>query len=87
VGQEDVAKKGEEMKRALILSAVIIALTVPALAAPADTAKPKPCPKGQVALTSTVTGDHYCGAMGIVPTNGMAQPVLIPEKPAKKTKP
>lgn len=78
------------MKRALLLSAVIIALTSPALAAPADTAKPakpKPCPKGQVALTSTVTGDHYCGAMGIVPTNGMAQPVLIPEKPAKKAKP
>ena len=79
------------MKRSQVLSTIIIALAVPALAAPANTAKaakPKPCPKGQVPLTSTVTGDHYCAAMsGVSVVGGGAQPVLIPEKPAKKTKP
>jgi len=77
------------MKRSLILSAFIIVLALPALAAtPATTdksAKPKPCPKGQIPLTSKITGDHYCAAMGGVSVvGGGPQPVVVPAKPAKK---
>jgi hypothetical protein len=77
--------------RIKFLIAVALTIAAPALAATptptAKAAKPK-CPKGQVPLTSTVTGDHYCAAMGGVSVvGGGAQPVLIPEKPAKKTKP
>jgi hypothetical protein len=57
----------------------------PASAAKAD--KPRSCPKGQVELTSKVTGDRYCAAIGgISVIGGGPQPILIPEKPAKKSK-
>ena len=76
------------MKRPPILTAILFALAVPALAAtPATrdkTAKPK-CPKGQIPLTSTITGDHYCAAMGGVSVmGGGPQPIVQPVKPAKK---
>jgi hypothetical protein len=77
------------MRVHFLLSTALL-LAAPALAAtPAPTAqaaKPK-CPKGQIPLTSTVTGDRYCAALGASMIGKGPQPILLPEKPAGKTRP
>jgi hypothetical protein len=83
-------EKGRLTMRTRFLLAAALTLAAPALAAtPATTtAKPKPCPRGQVLLTSKITGDRYCAALGGVSVvGGGAQPVLLPKKPARKTRP
>jgi len=62
------------MKSLLALFAVLL-LSSAAIAADKDKAKVKPCPKGQVATTSKVTGAQFCFA----PTPFIAAPV----QPAK----
>ena len=74
------------MKFLPILCAAVIAITVPALAAPPTkpvAAKTKPCPKGTVATTSKVTGDQACFSMTVRPM-GQPQALPAPTKQAKK---
>ena len=75
----------------LFIAVTMIALITPALAAKPETKMPparaKPCPKGQLALTSTITGDHYCATPGVSMVGGGSQPTLIAPTPAKKAKP
>ena len=73
------------MKLLPIVYTAVIAITVPALAAPPTNpiaAKTKPCPKGTVATTSKVTGDQACFSMTVRP---MGQPLALPA-PAKQAK-
>ena len=75
--------------RAALLAALII--SAPAMAAgpaaPAKTGKPKPCAEGQVEIVSKITGFTRCAAIGgITIMGGGPQPILIPEKPARKPK-
>ena len=74
------------MKHLPILCAAVVAITVPALAV--STTKPtasktKPCPKGQFATTSKVTGDQACFSMAVRPV-GQPQALLAPATQAKK---
>jgi hypothetical protein len=75
----------------MMLAVAILAASIPAMAAePKNSARadrPKPCPKGQVALTSKITGAHFCAVLGgVTVIGGGPQPVLIPEKPKAKPK-
>ena len=73
------------MKPALALFAVFLASTA-AIAADKTAAKPKPCPKGQVATTSKVTGERACFAMQIMKTPGQTAPMDTMAKPKPKPK-
>jgi len=68
------------MKLPLVLFAVFLVSSA-AIAADTKPAKPKPCPKGQVATTSKVTGERACFAMRMMPTPGQAAPVDTGVKP------
>jgi hypothetical protein len=75
----------------MLLVAALLAVSAPALAAgpaaPAKRDKPPSCPKGQIEITSKVTGAIHCAAIGGVTVMGGPQPILIlPEKPAQKPK-
>jgi hypothetical protein len=51
--------------------------------------KPAPCPKGQVEITSKITGASRCAAMGGITMmwgGPGPQPLILPEKPAGKPK-
>lgn len=73
------------------LAVMMIAMSMPALAAAPGAksphAKAKLCPKGQVLLTSTITGKRYCGMPSVSMVGGGAQPVLLPPAPAKRPSP
>lgn len=68
---------------------LLMTLALPAMAAAANMppSRTKPCPKGQLPLTSTITGHRYCAMPGVSMVGGGAPPVLLPPAPAKKTKP
>ena len=75
------------MKLPLALFAVLLTSTA-AIAATKDApAKPKPCPKGQVATTSKITGERACFAMQMMMAPGQAAPVDTMAKPKPKPKP
>jgi hypothetical protein len=68
------------MKLPLALLAAFL-LTTAAHAAGKIAAKPKPCPKGQAATTSKITGDQHCfvpQAFMVTPAKGgkVTPPVL-----------
>ncbi len=47
------------MKLPLVLCSLVLFSTT-AIAADTKSAKPQPCPKGQVATTSKITGEQHC---------------------------
>jgi hypothetical protein len=85
--QPKISFGGATMKLLPVLCATIMTITVPALAAPATkptAAKTKPCPKGQVATTSKVTGEQACFSMTVRP---MGQPQALPAPATQAKKP
>lgn len=72
------------------LPLALIAVLLSAIAANAATkdapAKPKPCPKGQVATTSKVTGEQACFAMTMFAAPGQAAPMDTTAKSKPKPK-
>lgn len=66
----------------------VMAAAVPAMAAdPPRPNTPKPCPKGQVELTSQITGFRYCAVPGGISVIGSGpQPVPIPRAPRGRCK-
>jgi hypothetical protein len=71
--------------------AVFLLAAIPVMAAgpasPAKADKSQACPKGQVEITSKLSGARFCAAMGgVTMMGGGPQPILIPEKPAGNPK-
>lgn len=66
---------------------VLFLVSSAAIAADTKPAKPKPCPKGQVATTSKITGEQACFAMQMMTTPGQAVPMDTTAKPKPKPKP
>ncbi|GEM_PF-6163596 len=73
------------MKLPLALFAVFLFSTA-AIAADTKPAKPKPCPKGQVATTSKITGEQVCFAMQMMIAPGQAAPMDTAAKSKPKPK-
>jgi hypothetical protein len=79
-------KREIAMKLPLALFAVFLT-SAAALAATKDApAKPKPCPKGQVATTNKITGERACFAMTMMVAPGQAAPMDATAKPKPKPK-
>lgn len=75
------------MKLPLALFAAFLASTAAFAATKDAPAKPKPCPKGQVATTSKITGEQACFAMAMMLGPGQAAPMETTAKPKPKPKP
>ncbi len=73
------------MNLPFVLCALLL-LSGAAVAADRPAAKPKPCPKGQVATTSKITGEQACFAMTMMPAPGQVAPVDTTAKPKPKSK-
>jgi hypothetical protein len=73
------------MKLSLAVLAVFL-VSGAAIAADRNETKPKPCPKGQVATTSKITGERACFAMTMMVAPGQAAPMDAPAKPKPKPK-
>jgi hypothetical protein len=80
-------KREIAMKLPLALFAIFLVSTAAIAADTKPAAKPKPCPKGQVATTSKITGEQHCFAMQVMTTPGQAVPVETAAKPKPKPKP
>jgi hypothetical protein len=87
-------KSGQTMRTSMLAIAVMAACgptmaAGPAPTRPAKAEKPTPCPKGQVEITSKITGASRCAAMGGITMmwgGPGPQPIILPEKPAGKPK-
>jgi hypothetical protein len=76
-----------------IVAVAFLGAALPAMAAgpasPVKAGKPTPCPKGQVEITSKITGARRCATMGGITMmwgGPGPQPIILPEKPAAKPK-